>query len=115
MPETKKARIRFFQEPRKVLSIASDPDHLHELIDQIALLKSAFEDELERTTSKTDKTVLEAAIKRSAVRLDTLKRIEKNLPVLSDNLKLLLQYGNNSDNPEIADYSNILDESPQIT
>lgn len=109
-----KRRNSFFQELRKATSVASDTTHIQELIEQISLLKSAFEDELERTTAVNDKDDLQAAIVRSKIRIETLHKIKDKHPVSAENLELLLEYGKNRDKPEIANYRNVIDQNPKI-
>jgi hypothetical protein len=102
---------RFFQVPRTAPTTLTYRELIEELIGQIAFLKSAFEDEFERTTSIDDKKNLQAAIERSAIRLDTLNRMKKNSSVLPEHFDLLLEYGNNRKQPEIANYPNVLAKS----
>jgi hypothetical protein len=99
---------RFFQVPHTAPTARTYRELIEELIEQITFLKSAFEDEFERTTSIDDKKHLQAAIERSAIRLDTLHRMKENSPVLPEHLDLLLEYGNNRKQPEIVNYPNIL-------
>jgi hypothetical protein len=105
---------RFFQAPQLLHIDIPYRELIEELIGQITFIKSTLEDEFERITSSVDKKNLQGAIDRSAIRLDTLQRMKENNPVLAEHFDLLLEYGNNRELPDIANYPNVLMKSLQL-
>lgn len=94
MPAPTKYRGRFFPEANyssMAKSIANNKALIHELIEQIELFKFSFAEQLKQASPKESKE-LEAAIKRSDQRLETLKNLESNRPVTMQEQKLLVDY-----------------------
>ncbi|WP_028388546.1 hypothetical protein [Legionella fairfieldensis] len=113
--EGHKLGLRFFQQMVLSVEEISFTRLVLGLIDEIRFFKSAFEDELERALSDDDKKKLQTTIEEHTSRLKTLEKIKNSAPISSDDLDLLLQYGNNKKHPELVNYPNVLNFSKNQT
>ena len=84
-------KCRFFQQEPDLSSIAKNKPLIEKLIGQITLFKASFEEQLKNSLPKEHKE-LEAAIRRSNLRLEALRDMEADRPISPEGEKLLVEY-----------------------